>query len=83
MKTMGKYCKAYLAEQLQQYPLWQAQATEAVVADQVLYLQENYVVTGGIFKDEHIIFDQVTPEWQAFCQTTLQFEVPDYCSVNS
>ncbi len=27
-----------------------------------LYLQQNYVVTDGIFKDESIIFGQVTPE---------------------
>ncbi|MBE9178527.1 hypothetical protein IQ268_08145 [Oculatella sp. LEGE 06141] len=43
-----------------------------------LYLQENYVVTDGIFKDENIIFDQITPEWKAFCHTLLGFEVPVY-----
>ncbi len=43
-----------------------------------LYLQENYVVTDGIFMDEHIIFDEVTSEWMDFCQNTLAFEVPDY-----
>lgn len=44
--------------------------------DDYLYLQENYVVTDGIFKDKHIIFDDVTPEWIAFCQEVLGFEVP-------
>lgn len=43
-----------------------------------LYLQENYVVTDGIFIDEHIIFDNVTPEWIEFCKNTLKFEVPVY-----
>jgi len=43
-----------------------------------LYLQENYVVTDGIFLDEHIIFDNVTPEWIDFCKNTLTFEVPVY-----
>jgi hypothetical protein len=43
-----------------------------------LYLQENYVVTDGIFIDEHIIFDNVTPEWIEFCKNTLRFEVPVY-----
>jgi hypothetical protein len=46
--------------------------------DDFLYLQENYVVTDGIFKDENIIFDNVTPEWQEFCQSTLEFEIPVY-----
>ena len=41
-----------------------------------LYLQENFVVTDGIFLDEHIIFDSVTPEWIDFCKKTLAFEVP-------
>ncbi len=46
--------------------------------DDFLYLQENYVVTDGIFKDENIIFDNVTPEWQKFCQQNLGFRIPDY-----
>ena len=48
-----------------------------------LYLQENYVVTDGIFKDENIIFDQITPEWKAFCQNVLGFKVPVYETVTS
>ncbi|MDM9379444.1 hypothetical protein QUB80_01835 [Chlorogloeopsis sp. ULAP01] len=46
--------------------------------DDFLYLQENYVVTDGIFKDENIIFDNVTPEWKEFCHKTLEFEIPVY-----
>ena len=45
--------------------------------DSILYLQENYVVTHGIFVDEHIIFDQVTDEWREFCTNTLNFKIPD------
>ncbi|HVT61143.1 MAG TPA: hypothetical protein VHR45_22460 [Thermoanaerobaculia bacterium] len=46
--------------------------------DSILYLQENYVVTDGIFKDENIIFDQVTDEWKRFCHEQLGFEIPVY-----
>jgi len=46
--------------------------------DDFLYLQENYVVTDGIFKDENIIFDDVTPEWKDFCHNTLAFQIPEY-----
>lgn len=46
--------------------------------DDFLYLQENYVVTDGIYKDENIIFDRVTPEWKDFCHRTLGFEIPEY-----
>ncbi len=46
--------------------------------DDILYLQENYVVTDGIFKDENIIFDKVTDLWQEFCHKDLGFEIPVY-----
>ena len=49
--------------------------------DAFLYLQENYVVTDGIFIDENIIFDDVTSEWFDFCQNTLEFEIPVYETV--
>ena len=42
----------------------------------ILYLQENYVVTDGIMKDEFVIFDQVDDEWQQYCEKDLQFEIP-------
>lgn len=46
--------------------------------DSILYLQENYVVTDGIFKDMNIIFDDVTDEWKEFCHGPLAFEIPVY-----
>lgn len=46
--------------------------------EDILYLQENFVVTDGIFKDENVVFSEVTPEWEAFCTGTLAFEIPDY-----
>ena len=46
--------------------------------DDFLYLQENCVVMDGIFKDENIIFDNVTLAWKDFCDNTLLFEIPVY-----
>jgi hypothetical protein len=56
----------------------EVEAPRALTDDAILYLQENYVVTDGIFKDEHIIFDNVTPEWIEYCQEVLEFEIPVY-----
>ena len=94
MAEMGKYCKAYLAKDLRQYPNWkenlqnlrpetdddgeEKEPRTELGDDDILYLQENYVVTDGIFKDEHIIFDDVTDEWKAFCTESLEFEIPVY-----
>jgi hypothetical protein len=41
-----------------------------------LFLQDNFVVTDGIFKDQNIIFDQVTDEWKQFCTEKLAFQIP-------
>lgn len=49
--------------------------------DTFLYLQENYVVTDGIFIDENVIFDKIIPEWKDFCQNVLKFEIPVYSSM--
>jgi hypothetical protein len=46
--------------------------------DTILYLQENFVVTDGVMKDEHVIYDDITPEWIEFCTTELNFAVPTY-----
>ena len=87
MATMGKYCKAYLLKQLRQFNQWNerqentSEINRTLTDDDVLYLQENYVVTDGIFKDENIVFDNVTPEWKEFCHVVLQFEIPVYESV--
>ena len=94
MATMGRYCKAYPIDQLRKFPEWEEkvenlapleneedgsqQPRTSLAPDDYLFLQENYVVTDGIFLDEHIIFDRVTPEWQAFCTTELRFEIPAY-----
>jgi hypothetical protein len=44
----------------------------------ILYIQENFVVTADIYLDEGIVFDRVTPEWMEFCTDKLKFEVPAY-----
>jgi hypothetical protein len=43
-----------------------------------LFVQEDFRVTDGIFVDENIIFDDVSPEWIEYCRNTLGFEMPAY-----
>ncbi|MEM6754758.1 MAG: hypothetical protein AAF630_17520 [Cyanobacteria bacterium P01_C01_bin.38] len=85
MATMGKYCKAYLLKQFRQFDRWNEnqEVNQELTEDSVFYLQENYVVTDGIFKDENIIFDNVTDEWKDFCHHILEFEIPNYEVVSS
>lgn len=44
--------------------------------DDYFFLQDNLVVTDGIFKDQNIIFDQVSNEWKQFCAEKLAFQIP-------
>ena len=53
----------------------------ALTDDDILYIQENYTVTDGIFIDENVIFDTPTPEWVDFCTNDLGFRLPVYEAV--
>ncbi len=87
MSKMGKYCKAYMIPKLREFSGWTENSQNArkendaprqLTDADFLYLQENFVVTDGIFIDENVIFDKVTPEWIEFCKDQLKFEIPDY-----
>jgi hypothetical protein len=88
MPNVARYCKAFLASDLCEFPGWvdpSPPLSESGGADgdppdgsDVYYLHENYVVTRGIYTDEQIVFDRVTPEWVEFCVNVLKFEIPGY-----
>lgn len=59
----------------------EVEAPRTITDEDFLYLQENFVVTDGIFIDENVIFDNVTPEWQEFCKSSLDFQVPEQSTV--
>jgi hypothetical protein len=77
MANMGRYCKAYPIERFRAYGNWREKMESARGH---LYLQENFVVTDGVFLDQRIVFDDVTPEWVDFCKNTLKFELPKHLS---
>ena len=79
MAKMGKYCKAYPIARLREFEGWpdaaQGRQEEGMdTENDFLYLQENFTVTKGIFMDEDIVFDNVTPEWIDFCKNNLKFD---------
>lgn len=89
MGRMGKYCKAYMIPSFRAFSGWTENSENArkengsprqLTETDFLYLQENYVVTDGIFVDENVIFNNVTSEWIEFCKNTLKFEVPQHAS---
>lgn len=92
MTRMGSYCRAYHARDLAAFPGWTpdasalrpAEGTRAAPAhDDVLFLQEDFSVTDGIFLDEHVVFADAGPEWRAFCRDTLGFAVPAHAAAEA
>ncbi len=84
MARMGRYCKAYPLERVAAFPGWAAAVAEggdpgeAQDGGDVVFVQEDLVVTRGIYRDEEVLFDAITPEWKEFCEGVLKFAVPDY-----
>jgi hypothetical protein len=78
---LRKYCKAYYLRDLRQFSAWteKSEANEPdLTDDDVVYLWDDFtVVKSPVIPDKGLVFDTVTPAWQAFCTTTLQFEIPE------
>ncbi len=49
---------------------------EKLSDEDVVFLHEDFTVSRSIWRDENVIFNQVTPEWRDFCENVLQFRVP-------
>ena len=79
-RPQRKYCKAYHVKDFRQFAGW-SEHREAdgkqLGEDDVVFLHEDYTVTESIWSNENVIFNNVTPEWQDFCDTVLGFKVPD------
>ena len=80
MARLGKYCKAYQVAALREFEQWAS--PRDLNDDDVLFLQEDFTVTDGVFLDENVVFNQITPEWETFCKTKLGFEIPSHITAN-
>ena len=75
-----KYCKAYYLKDIRQFSGWseKREEGEAELTDEdVVYLWDDFVVVKSPVLPGGVIFEQVTPEWQDFCKTTLSFVIPE------
>jgi hypothetical protein len=81
-RTTREYCKAYYAADLQRFADEQGngdRSLDALMAlpnDQVVYVHQDFTVTKSMWHGEDVLVGDVTPEWQAFCESTLGFEIP-------
>jgi hypothetical protein len=78
---MRKYCKAYKLEALRQFSGWTEKTPEdgsTLTDEDICFVWDDFTVQAkSPFSEQGIIFDNVTPEWKAFCKDTLNFEIPE------
>jgi hypothetical protein len=77
---MRKYCKAYYLKDLRQFAEWTEKGQEntpELTDEDVVYLWDDFIVVRSPVLPGGEIFDAVTPQWQDFCTTALQFEIPE------
>jgi hypothetical protein len=77
---MRKYCKAYKLADVRQFSGWveKREENEAELPDDgICYIWDDFTVVRSPVQDKGVLFDNVTPEWQEFCTTTLRFEIPE------
>ncbi len=92
MPILGKYCKAYPLEKFRSFKGWKEKhelsaeissepgsipgKEQQAFFPRYLYIHEDLVVTESIWVNKDVVFDDITPEWAAFCADELQFAVP-------
>jgi hypothetical protein len=77
---MRKYCKAYYIKDFRQFDGWtekQGESEPALTDDDIGYLWDDFIVVKSPILSGGVIFDDVTPAWQDFCQNVLKFEIPE------
>jgi ankyrin repeat protein len=45
--------------------------------DEVVFIHQDLTVTQSMWHAENVIFNQISPEWEQFCENVLNFRVPD------
>ena len=78
MDATGLYCKAFRVRDLTSYPGWTKGNRNGALLEphEIVFLHDDFTVTRGSTHGAEVVFDQVTPEWIAFCCDVLAFVVP-------
>ena len=78
------FCRAYHLRALRQFEGWSESPPPAAGDDrgastdeQVVYLHQDFTVTKSMWHGEDVLFQDITPAWRDFCETTLGFAIPE------
>lgn len=81
--SLHAFCKAYLLKDLRRFDGWSEKRPsngEEYTDETVCFLWDDFTVVKDPIYDQEPLFEEVTPEWTKFCQTVLQFAVPEEMS---
>ncbi|GCE23102.1 hypothetical protein [Dictyobacter kobayashii] len=75
---MRDFYKAYQVSRMEAFEAWSdaIQETDHTDGARFYYLRNDFVVVADASHEAPIVFDQITPEWIAFCHDSLRFQVP-------
>jgi hypothetical protein len=92
LRPRRSYCKAYLIKDLRQFTSWpeskinwkdhedsqeaSGDAGEIADDDRVVFIHQDFTVTHSMWRNENVLFNEVSSEWQEFCVNTLKFIAP-------
>ena len=87
------YCKAYYLKDLRAFSGWkeqkinwedgryddpdEGQPKSRLDDEDVVFLHPDYTVTELVWRNENVLFNDVTEAWKTFCHEQLKFRVPD------
>ncbi len=78
---MRTYAKAYLLGSLRKFDGWTENnpSGEELTDESIVFVWDDFKVTTGYFDGDEkgYLYDNVSPEWQAFCKNELDFEIPE------
>ena len=77
---MRKYSKAYYLKDLRKFKGWkeiEREDSDELNDDTIVFVQDNLTVVKDCFEEEDYIYNDVTPEWEKFCEKELEFAIPE------
>ncbi|MPQ96892.1 hypothetical protein GB931_02930 [Modestobacter sp. I12A-02628] len=70
------YCRAYPIGRLRAAPGWRDDAADLDDAA-IVFVHDDLTVTRDMWRDEDVLYADVSAEWTSFCAEQLGFAVPD------
>ena len=80
-RSWRPFCKAYRVEDVRGFAGWPVSTTDGDGSSDpdgaIVYVHDDLSVTRSAWHGAQVVFEDVSPEWTAYCRDVLRFAVPD------